>query len=462
MSSQSAHSTHPRLFLDPHHPIRSLSTAFWIWKALLIGIVVYCPGPGYDTSTGLLPYQLPGAPISSPQSDSHTSCSVFLKFVRWDAIYFVHTAEHGYVFEQEWAFGYGYSRILSLLYSVLHQFNGLSGVTGIAIVAVALSHVAHFLSVLALYRLSANIFGQKTTAQRLICFLSAALHIICPAGAFLSAPYGEALFSFLNITGFYVYSSSLLDDSAGRKVTSAAKLLITSVLFSTATTIRSNGILSGFVFACDAVSLFQKILLQGPSKDTCLRFSVTVIGGCVVALGMIIPQAVAYADFCLDLPTPRPWCGNLIPSIYGWVQSHYWNVGFLRYWTASNLPLFLLAIPMLLTLCRSSIWALKEAWLHSSQADQPASSALSASLLTRLAVPQGLLAVLAFTSYHVQIINRICSGYPLWYWYLASQLVGYRREPRGENKSYRGLAIQVMVAYALFQAILFGSFLPPA
>jgi phosphatidylinositol glycan class V len=204
--------------------------------------------------------------------------------------------------------------------------SGLTGVTRVSIVAVALSHVAHFLSVLALYRLSVNIFGQKTATQRLICFLSAALHIICPAGAFLSAPYGESLFSFLNITGFYVYSSSLLDDSAGRKVTSAAKLLIASVLFSIATTIRSNGILSGFAFACDAVLLFQRILLQGPSKDTCIRLSVTIIGGCVLVLGMIMPQAIAYADFCLDLPTPRPWCGNLIPSIYGWVQSHYWSV----------------------------------------------------------------------------------------------------------------------------------------
>jgi GPI mannosyltransferase 2 len=82
-------------------------------------------------------------------------------------------------------------------------------------------------------------------------------------------------------------------------------------------------------------------------------------------------------------------------------------------------------------------------------------------MLFRLAVPQGLLAVMALTSYHVQIINRISSGYPVWYWWLVSTAMASFQD---SQKSRRGLsvAVQAMVAYALIQAVLFGSFLPPA
>ncbi|KNG88158.1 GPI mannosyltransferase 2 [Aspergillus nomiae NRRL 13137] len=457
MSSRSAQPPHTWSILNPGHPIKSLFVAFWVWKSLVLVVIACCPGPGYETSLGRLPSQVPSTHDSRPQQlESLTPLPTLLKFVRWDAVYFVHIAEHGYVYEQEWAFGYGYTQVLSFLVSVLRRNSGLSGATAAALVGIVLSHMAHFLSVLVLYRLSINVFGQDTATRRLTCFLSATLHIICPAGAFLSAPYAESLFSFLNMSGFYIYSSSFLDDNVGRTVISNVKLLIASVLFAAATTVRSNGILSGCLLAYDAVLLLRRTLFHGPMKRACLRLCVTVVGGCIVAAGMIFSQALAYADFCLDVQTSRPWCGKLIPSIYPWVQRQYWDVGFLRYWTIRNLPFFLLAIPMLHTLCRSSMWA-----MSLSKADSSLFSTWSASLLARLALPQGLLAVLGITSYHTQIINRICSGYPLWYWYLACQIVRERYEPRAKRRPGWTFAIQAMVIYAILQAALYGSFLPP-
>lgn len=82
------------------NPIRSLTLAFWLWKALLFIAVVACPGSGYDTSTTLLSYQ-----DATPGSQTEP-LTWSLKFARWDSIYFLHIAEQGYVFEQEWAFGY--------------------------------------------------------------------------------------------------------------------------------------------------------------------------------------------------------------------------------------------------------------------------------------------------------------------------------------------------------------------
>jgi phosphatidylinositol glycan class V len=99
--------------------------------------------------------------------------------------------------------------------------------------------------------------------------------------------------------------------------------------------------------------------------------------------------------------------------------------------------------------------------MRSGSGNQSPSPVSPGSMLFRLAVPQGLLAVMALTSYHVQIVNRISSGYPVWYWYLVSSAMDSFQDHR---KGRRGLvnAAQTMVAYALIQGVLFGSFLPPA
>lgn len=73
-----------------------------------------------------------------------------------------------------------------------------------------------------------------------------------------------------------------------------------------------------------------------------------------------------------------------------------------------------------------------------------------------LAFTQVVVAVLAVTTYHVQIITRISSGYPVWYWWVAGCLLDNKRQKRG-------VAITVfMIMYAGIQGGLFASFLPPA
>ncbi|KAJ5778069.1 GPI mannosyltransferase 2 [Penicillium odoratum] len=225
--------------------------------------------------------------------------------------------------------------------------------------------------------------------------------------------------------------------------------------------VRSNGILSGFLFAYDAFLLIWACLTQGLSAHKIRRLIIIGMGGSTVALGMLVPQLLAYRTYCLtDLN--REWCGWTLPSIYTWVQSYYWNVGFLRYWTVSNIPLFLLATPVLFILGRSSVWALRAPSTLRSQTGTQAPSSLSpGSMLFRLAVPQGLLAIMALTSYHVQIVNRISSGYPVWYWYLVSIGMECLQDPR-KNHRILTLAAQAMAAYALIQGVLYGSFLPPA
>jgi phosphatidylinositol glycan class V len=73
-----------------------------------------------------------------------------------------------------------------------------------------------------------------------------------------------------------------------------------------------------------------------------------------------------------------------------------------------------------------------------------------------LAASQTILAVLAITNYHVQIISRISSAYPLWYWWVAKSLITKDRKATGS------IITTFMVMYAGIQGGLYASFLPPA
>lgn len=140
------------------------------------------------------------------------------------------------------------------------------------------------------------------------------------------------------------------------------------------------------------------------------------------------------------------------------------NVGFLRYWTVSNIPLFLLAAPMLCMMFYSSWIALTGranamsstvTKIEKTQSTSVARSALRTdSILIRLALVEIALATLAFTSFHVQIINRISSGYPVWYLILARDVLDGKRQAKW--------MFRWIIMYALIQAVLFTAFLPPA
>ncbi len=145
--------------------------------------------------------------------------------------------------------------------------------------------------------------------------------------------------------------------------------------------------------------------------------------------------------------------------------------GFLTYWTMSNLPLFILATPMLFILLRSGTWALQGCSSTVSNADKGKQDNIEVSpplrinqaIAHRFALPQIFLAALALTSYHVQIITRLSSGYPLWYWWLASLILEDRKTSfMGRKWSAAFVISRWMVIYAIVQGGLFASFLPPA
>ena len=109
-------------------PILTLTLVFVLWKSLLLLIALTSPGHGYDTSAylsfagngfgnvengiGTTVRSSVEAPTLAQKLLHRGLNRILTTLYRWDAIYFVEIAERGYKFEQEWAFGWGYTRLL--------------------------------------------------------------------------------------------------------------------------------------------------------------------------------------------------------------------------------------------------------------------------------------------------------------------------------------------------------------
>jgi len=98
------------LQLDPVGRPRLTLAIYWIcWKTVLLLVALSSPGNGYDTSTAVL-----FAQYDQLSSYTHLVQHALQKLVRWDAVYFTQIAHRGTRFEQEWAFGWGFARLLNL------------------------------------------------------------------------------------------------------------------------------------------------------------------------------------------------------------------------------------------------------------------------------------------------------------------------------------------------------------
>lgn len=182
--------------------------------------------------------------------------------------------------------------------------------------AVCIAHLAHLLSVLVLFQLTLSIFPRH---DRTFAFIAASLHIISPAGLFLSAPYAESSCALLSFTGTLAFSKSFTAQGPIKNVW----ILLSGLVFGIATTFRSNGILSGLLLLEEAIRVVMSFA-DGMDTAKFFRLISTGAAGMLVGTGFVLPQYIAHLEYCGADSLARPWCERALPSVYVFVQAHYW------------------------------------------------------------------------------------------------------------------------------------------
>mmetsp|Transcript_11119 Transcript_11119/g.18162 ORF Transcript_11119/g.18162 Transcript_11119/m.18162 type:complete len:435 (-) Transcript_11119:167-1471(-) len=377
-------------------------------------------------------------------------------FAKWDSFFFVRISEHGYEYEQTFAFFPLFPGAISSLSSFLSYLGRLRPCATL-LSGVIISLVSFLISVVLLYRLT-----YRLTDNELLAYRSSCLFCFNPAGIFMSAIYTESPYAALSFGGVLCLI---------RKSPYCA-----AILFMCAGAVRSNGILYGsflvwYAFAeCVSMKKDARIWRIGMC---CVHSSVQVT---MVALPTCLFQYYAYVRFCQG-GNSRPWCESYLPMIYSFVQKHYWNVGFLRFYRIEQLPNFCLALPML-AICALGLPRLQKSKAvailpHPLSFGSFLSWCSSASpqkqLVVLLTGHYLLLVFIASTTMHIQVITRFVSACPALYWFAAT--LAYQDKPplpsqqKGHSKrtpilSGHSLIWGYFLSYTVFGALLFCSFYP--
>ncbi|XP_015960212.1 uncharacterized protein LOC107484108 [Arachis duranensis] len=254
--------------------------------------------------------------------------------VVWDSVYFVRIAQcGGYEYEQTYAFlpllPISISFLSRFLSPIFAPFVGHRAV--LAFSGYLICNVAFVFAALYLYRLSMIILKDPE-----IAFRATILFCFNPASIFYSSIYSESLYALLSFAGLYYFVRG------GNN--------LASLFFALSGCARSNGVLNAGYLCFQTMHRAYNAMFQ--QKRTALALG-TVIAGALRSVFVFAPfvafQAYGYYNMCKGrLPDElRPWCKARVPLLYNYIQSHYWGVGFLKYFQLKQLPNFLLASPIL-------------------------------------------------------------------------------------------------------------------
>ncbi|CAN6648948.1 GPI mannosyltransferase 2 [Trichomonascus vanleenenianus] len=386
---------------------------FACYKLLLISTLYLVPRQ-YDTSSRFL---FKGELDPSASTIWRVLAKGIERLTIWDSVFYVSVAKRGLVYEHEWAFGRFWSLMIQYLTPEINN-SPLGPTYWYGLTSIIISITSHYLSVLLLMKLTKMIFASRHKNVNKLALITGYLYTISPAGMYLIAGYSEAAFALLTFLGMYFREKK--------------NYIVSGLAFALCCGVRSNGILWGIVFVYD---LFPEL-----RKGNWWKAFQVIIGGGIIGLFSLGLQAYPYFLYC---PARGEWCHDTIPSIFGFVQSHYWNVGFLRYWTPNNIPNFLFGAPTLYLLWQSGCWY-----------SYPKPMVRIRPYLT----VQFIIFVSAIFVYHAQIITRIATCLPMMYWYTAELISSTNLN---QVKSGKRIATY-FVLWTLSQAVLFAAFLPPA
>ncbi|XP_013403749.1 GPI mannosyltransferase 2 isoform X2 [Lingula anatina] len=375
---------------------------------------------------------------------------------RWDGIYFLHIAEHGYTYMNCLAFFPLFPKVVEYLSkSLFFPLTFFMCQANVLLVTAVIVNLYCFVkSAGALYTLGGKVLNNEALAYK-----GALLYCINPASIFFTAPYSEAMFAWLGFTAMIQYEKK--DNYK------------CSFFFGLASLVRSNGLVSACILFYkrfkDVLGVFLEFLPRSrfSSKSNSIILILSSLyfllpTMLIYALICIAPfayyQYYAYQMYCTDsgkslsipgfiydygrkqhyvLPTDTnpEWCTHFIPLSYSYIQSHHWGVGFMRYYQTKQLPNFVLALPMvLLCICAafryirhnrfySLTLGLLPELMYSKKLDKDKLKEEGFESMNCLVYMIHMLVLLVFGIFfmHIQVITRLlASSCPLIYWYAAA------------------------------------------
>lgn len=413
-------------------PIWRLTKVFVLIKVLQL-LIVYSTRVRFDTSSEIiinsqqesftaLVNRWPNLPITTFISE------ILNKFVTWDLVYFSDLYVNDIKYEHQFVFCPNWWRLIKRIGSA----DFYSRLAASFIVA----NVCHYLSVIVLYVLTRSYLSRLQRRELLDKHseLASILMIIAPAGIFLTSGYSEVFSNLLSFTAIYLHDKSLnhrdFSQTNNKSIRYASLYVVLGILTAYNFTIRANLVLLGVMYLYD---LYEFIVVNHNWKQGAWA----IIAGSQLFLSIVNQNWIAYRAFC---PHRGDWCQYRIPSLFQYAQHHYWNVGFMKYWSPNNIPNFILAIPLMI--------------IHGLAISHYISELPKIKKIMPLIIINSLLMVGAVFFWNVQIFNRISSFLPLSYWYVAQLII--------EN-DWKGRAmVYFMIIYGLLQTSLFAAFLPPA
>ncbi|KAB7494098.1 GPI mannosyltransferase 2 [Armadillidium nasatum] len=383
---------------------------------------------------------------------------------RWDAQYFLHIAQYGYTHENTLVFFPLFPMLVrgigTVLHIPLHFF--CNYYSCLILGAIFLNYFLFVKTAVVFFRLSKEVLRHEALAYK-----AALLFCINPASIFFSAPYSEALYSFLVF-------SALFSSESKNSITLPFQ-------FSFASAVRSNGLVNvGFLIhkkLQDCAAYFSRIrnAITESGKLSLivviiLTFNYTLIPSvCGMSPSLSPVRTFPTMVYCneegtnLSLPPhlelylranflhspdlgEADWCYNFPPVAYSHIQEKYWEVGVFRYYELRQVPNFLLALPVVMTvICHAALYMVDNSQVCLSLGIPPqiqkgkekcdtawCKEGINSWRVFVYSCHSLFMCLFCVLFIHVQVTTRLlCSSSPVVYWFAAHLL----SEPSSRRES---------------------------
>lgn len=399
---------------------------FVLFKGIQLILVYFTPCQ-FDTSSQII--------INNLGSSSYNSIitNILNKLIVWDSVYFNDLFINPIRFEHQFVFCPGWIKFIKI-FGQNKDINYYK----FQLLSVLLSNIFHFISLIILYYLTNEIYGNGNGNGKL-SYYSSLLMIISPAGIFLTTNYSENFSNLLILLTIFIYFKAInfndVKQFSNKSIRSKSLYVLSGIICSIGFTVRANSLFLGILYLLDLYHFLQN--MKRNRKQGIIEIVYSLITGSLLFFTFLGTNLYHYMKFC---PNRGEWCNKMFPSLFQYAQDHYWNVGFLKYWTINNIPNFLLVLPVLSFNIYSIIYMIQYLPKYRK--------------LLPIIIINGLTLIGGIFFWNIQILNRITSFSPLIYWTLADNLV--------KKKYWVKYVIYYSIMWSLIQTVLFAGFLPPA